>query len=104
MLKINVTDRDGKTHEIEDDAGLKVMEVLRDNDMGVAAICGGGMACATCHVYVDEDWLARLPEQSNDELDLIRDLETFQKNSRLSCQIPFTEELDGLVLTVAPEE
>ena len=103
-MKINVTDRDGQSHEVEGEEGLKIMEVLRDLDYGVEAICGGMCSCATCHVYVDPDWLARLPAREDDEDDLLDSLECRKDNSRLSCQVEFTSELDGIKLTIAPEE
>ncbi|NLG76286.1 MAG: 2Fe-2S iron-sulfur cluster binding domain-containing protein, partial [Xanthomonadaceae bacterium] len=67
--------------------------------------CGGMCSCATCHVYVDPEWIDKLPEMQSDERELITELTTYQPGvSRLSCQIPFTEELDGIKVTVAPEE
>ena len=103
-MKINVTDRDGQSHEVEGEEGLRIMEVLRELDYGVEAICGGMCSCATCHVYVDPDWFQRLPAREDDEEDLLDSLEHRQDNSRLSCQVEFTPELDGIRLTIAPEE
>lgn len=104
MTKLIVTGRDGDTREIEGELGISVMEILRDNDFDVAAICGGMCSCATCHIYVDEDWLDKVGPQQDDEKELLQELEGFQETSRLSCQIEFTDDLDGLVLTVAPDE
>lgn len=104
MSKIRVIDRDGTAHEVIAWVGAPLMETLRELDYGVAAVCGGMCSCATCHVYVDEAWLDRLPAQQEDENDLLDDLEYRRPNSRLSCQIPFTDELEGLVVTLAPEE
>ncbi len=104
MAKLIVTNRDGDTQEVTGEIGLSVMEILRDNDFEIAAICGGMCSCATSHVYVDEEWLAKTGECQDDEKELLQELESFQSNSRLSCQIEFTEELDGLSLTVAPDE
>ena len=104
MALLRVIDRDGAEHKVEGHVGLKVMETLRDLDYGVAAICGGMCSCATCHVYVDPDWLERLPEPMSDERELLTELSHYQDNSRLSCQIEFTPELDGLRLTIAPDE
>ena len=104
MAKIIVTDRDGTTHTIEGKTGLSVMENLRDNDFPVAAICGGCCSCATCHVYVDESWLVKLPERFDDERELLEGSSHMKPSSRLSCQIEFTEELDGLAVTIAPED
>jgi ferredoxin, 2Fe-2S len=104
MALLVVIDRDGLEHEVEGMVGLKVMETLRELDYGVAAICGGMCSCATCHVYVDPDWLSRLPDPMSDERELITELAHVQDNSRLSCQIEFTAELDGLRVTIAPDE
>ena len=104
MALLRVIDRDGQEHEVEAKVGLKVMETLRELDYGVAAICGGMCSCATCHVYVDPDWQSRLPAPMSDERELISELAHVQDNSRLSCQIEFTPELDGLRLTIAPDE
>lgn len=104
MIRLQVVDRDGGEHEVEVDAKGVLMEVLRDFDYGVAAICGGMCSCATCHVYVDADWRARLPAAQGDESELVAELEHYRENSRLSCQIHLSESLDGLRVTVAPEE
>jgi 2Fe-2S ferredoxin len=104
MALIRVTDRDGVEHEVEGNTSFTLMENLRDLDYGVAAVCGGMCACATCHIYVDPQWLGRLPAPQSDELDLVRDLSTFRDNSRLSCQIKFTDALAGLKIRIAEDE
>lgn len=106
MVQIIVTDRGGETRTIEADVGISVMENLRDNGIeDVFAICGGCCSCATCHVYVADDWFDRLPAREEDEQDLVSETEHFRPaNSRLSCQIEMTEALSGLSVTVAPEE
>jgi len=105
MAKMRVTDRDGKVHVIEGRSGLKLMETLRDYDYGVTAICGGLCSCATCHVYIDPAWVDRLPPPQSDERELIAELSHVEPGrSRLSCQVEFTDALDGLELTVAPDE
>ena len=104
MALLRVIDRGGKEHAIEGTTGLKIMEILRDLDYGVAAICGGMCSCATCHVYVAREWQARLPAPMSDELELLRELSQNLNNSRLSCQIELTPELDGLRITIAPDE
>ena len=103
-MKIRVTDRDGTNHEVDGQAGLKLMEVLRDLDYGVEAICGGMCSCATCHVYVDAGWIDRLTPREDEEDDLLDSLEGRHANSRLSCQIELGDEHDGLSVTIAPEE
>lgn len=104
MALLRVVDRDGIEHEVEAKTGLKVMETLRELDYGVAAICGGMCSCATCHIYVDPEWQARLPAAMSDERELLSELAHHQPNSRLSCQIEFTPELAGLRVTIAPDE
>ena len=104
MPVIRVTDRDGVEREVEAPAGAVLMEPLRDMDDGVTAICGGMCSCATCHVYVDPEWAAKLPAAMSDELDMIGDLSERKANSRLSCQIVLKNEYDGLKVTIAPEE
>ena len=99
MPKIKYVEHTGKEHEIEVPNGWSVMEgAVKNLVPGIDADCGGACACATCHVYVDRDWLAKLePKQDMEEtmLDFAQDLEP---NSRLSCQIKVTKELDGLVV------
>ena len=104
MPLLRVVDRDGVEHEVEARAGLKVMENLRELDYGVAAICGGMCSCATCHVYVDTDWLERLPAMMSDERELLTELSHYREDSRLSCQLDFTPELAGLRVRIAPDE
>jgi 2Fe-2S ferredoxin len=104
MVRMIVVDRDGKEHEVEAKPGLKVMEILRELDYGVAAICGGLCSCATCHIYVDQEWVGRLPKPQSDELELLREIPDFREGtSRLSCQVDFTDSLDGLKLAIAPD-
>jgi 2Fe-2S ferredoxin len=104
MALLRVVDRDGVEHEIDAKPGLKVMETLRELDYGVAAICGGMCSCATCHVYVDPDWVARLPAPMSDERELLAELSHHEQNSRLSCQLDFSDDLAGLRITIAPDE
>ncbi len=104
MAQMTVVDRDGIEHSVEAKPGLTVMEVLRELDYGVAAICGGLCSCATCHVYVDGDWFDKLPPRQSDESDLLQELSDYKpEKSRLSCQVAFTESLDGLKVTIAPD-
>jgi len=104
MARMTVVDRDGKAHDIEAKPGLKLMEILRELDYGVAAICGGLCSCATCHVYVDSAWVARLPAKQSDEQELLTELSDYQAaTSRLSCQVDFTESLSGIKVTIAPD-
>lgn len=100
-MKVHVTDLDGKTHEIEGADGWTLMEVIRDAGMPIKAECGGACACATCHVYVDEEWMAKTGERSEEEEDMIDLALEVQDTSRLSCQIEVSDALDGLKVTLA---
>jgi ferredoxin, 2Fe-2S len=105
MPKIQVTDRAGQHHELQVEPGLTLMDPLREIDNGIEALCGGMCSCATCHVFVAPEWYARLPARHGDELELLESTETFRDGeSRLACQVRVTDDLEGLVLTVAPEE
>jgi ferredoxin, 2Fe-2S len=104
MTLLRVVDRDGVEHEVEGKTGLKVMENLRELDYGVAAICGGMCSCATCHVYVDAEWLPKLPAMMSDERELLAELSHSRADSRLSCQLELTPALAGLRVTIAPDE
>jgi 2Fe-2S ferredoxin len=103
MAKVHVTDRNGEQHELEGVTGWSVMEVIREAGLPIEAACGGCCACATCHVYVDEEWLARLNPPGPDESLMLDEAFEVRDNSRLSCQIKFSEKLDGLTVTLAPE-
>jgi 2Fe-2S ferredoxin len=103
MTSVRCIDRDGRVHDVPARAGLTVMEVLRDGNMAVPAVCGGNCSCGTCHVYVDARWLPLLPPQAEDERLLIEgEAAEPRPTSRLSCQIPFELRLDGLEVTLAP--
>lgn len=105
MAMIRVVDRDGVEHEVEGRTGVKLMETLREFDYGVTAICGGLCSCATCHIFIDPDWITRLPDPQGDEKELLVELQYYEAGrSRLSCQVDFTASLDGIRLTVAPDE
>ena len=99
MPKITYKDNQGSSKTIDVDNGLSVMEGAIQNDIpGIDADCGGSMACATCHVYVEEKWLDKLPEAEEGEIDMIDMAFEPKKNSRLSCQITVKDELDGLTV------
>ena len=105
MAILTVTDRDGVVHEVEAQTGDTIMEIVRDEGLGIEAICGGQCACATCHCFIDEAWIGKLNPPDEDETDLVGSTEHYDSStSRLTCQIPFTEDLDGITLTIAPEE
>ncbi len=105
MPKLIVTTRSGETREVEAGSGLTVMEAIRDNGFDeLLALCGGCCSCATCHVHVDEEFLGLLPPITADEDDLLDSSDDRAANSRLSCQIPFTDALDGLRVRIAEED
>lgn len=104
MATIRVKDRAGKQVEIQGETGSPLMYSLRNIPDGVDAVCGGLCSCATCHVYISADWQDRFPAPADDEADLLEELETTREGSRLSCQLTFTDELDGLELEIAPED
>jgi ferredoxin, 2Fe-2S len=102
-LYIFVRDSAGQMHKIPALSGWRVMEIIRDNGLPIKAECGGALLCATCHVYVDPDWAARIPPPRDDERDMIVDAAMApQDYSRLSCQMIMTDDLNGLVVTLAP--
>jgi ferredoxin, 2Fe-2S len=105
MPKLFVVTRNGSESVVDGEAGLSVMEILRENGFDeVLALCGGCCSCATCHVHVDPDWAARLPAQGADEDDLLDTSDHRVATSRLSCQIRFDDDLDGLKVRIAPED
>ena len=100
MPKITYVDATGEERVVEAKTGMTVMEVAIKNDVpGIDADCGGACACATCHVYVDAEWLPKLEEQQAMEQSMLDFAENVQPNSRLSCQIKVTDDLDGLKVT-----
>jgi 2Fe-2S ferredoxin len=103
-IRLNIVDRDGHDHTVEASPTGTLMEALRELEYGVAAVCGGMCSCATCHIHVAPEWLERLPDQQADERGLVAELQYRSSASRLACQIPLAEHLDGLRLTLAPEE
>ena len=105
MPKITYTDDKGISKTIEVEKGLTVMEgAIQNNIPGIDADCGGSMACATCHVYVEEKWLDKLPKPEEGEVDMIDMAYEPKKNSRLSCQLIISEDLDGLVVTTPAKQ
>src|SRR5262249_52775181 len=105
-MKFTVTTRDGTSHTVDGREGASLMQNIRNAGIGeLQAICGGSLSCATCHVYVDSlPGGAELPAQSGDEQDLLDASDYREPSSRLSCQIPCAAELDGIAVTIAPED
>ena len=105
MPTLHVTNRSGQETTVEVEDGLTVMEAIRDNGFDeLLALCGGCCSCATCHVHVDPEFKDRLPAMSEDEDDLLDSSDGRDEHSRLSCQIPFTPDLDGLKVRIAEED
>lgn len=105
MPKLTIVTRDGTERTVEGKSGYNVMEVIRDAGIDeLLALCGGCCSCATCHVLVDAAWLDKLPPVSADEDDLLDSSDHKGPTSRLSCQLVFGPALDGLRVTIAPED
>ena len=105
MPKITYITSENETHTIDVDNGLTVMEGAVQNDIpGIDADCGGGMACATCHVYVQDDWYNKLSVKEDGEEDMLDMAFEPKKNSRLSCQIVVSDEMDGLVVNIPSKQ
>ena len=100
MTRLIVIARDGSRHHVEAQDGLSVMEVLRQLGIGIAGECEGSAACASCHVWVDAAWLARLPEPEGAEADMLDCAFNTRAGSRLSCHLRVGPELDGLELAM----
>jgi len=105
MPRITYITSDEQLHTIEVKNGLTVMEGAVQNDIpGIDADCGGGMACATCHVYVNEEWIDKLPKKEDGEEDMLDMAFEPKKNSRLSCQLIVSDQLDGLVVNIPTKQ
>src|SRR6516164_11218617 len=102
-MKLFVTDLDGVEHSIDAMLNWTVMEIIRDGDLAMRAECGGSCACATCHVYVAKAWQNRLPEMQGEERDTLDGGFEVEPNSRLSCQLITTPDLDGLKVTLTQD-
>lgn len=105
MPKLIVVNREGEEKEVQADNGLTVMEVIRDNGFDeLLALCGGCCSCATCHVHVDPAYADKLPEMTEDEDDLLDSSDHRDDSSRLSCQLPVTDAIDGMKVRIAEED
>ena len=103
MKKIVGTDRQGKVIELTAELGMSLMEIIRDAGMDIEAACGGCCACATCHIYVENEWVPKLIKADEDEESMLDQAFDVKSNSRLGCQIQFTQDLDGIKVELAPE-
>lgn len=105
MPVINIVNREGASKTVDAATGASLMEVIRDEGFDeLLALCGGCCSCATCHVHIDPAFADKLPQMSDDENDLLDSSDHRDENSRLSCQIPLTAELDGMTVTIAAED
>ena len=105
-ISVIVTTREGEQRIVTQRAGHQtLMQVLYEEDIGVEAICGGCSSCATCHVFIEPEWMSKLPERDQAELMLLQYAEYYDpERSRLSCALQLGPELEGMPLTIAPEE
>jgi 2Fe-2S ferredoxin len=105
MAQLKIVSQSGETRTVEAGQGRTVMEAIRDNGFDeMLALCGGCCSCATCHVFVEEAFADKLPAMTEDESDLLDSSSHRAPNSRLSCQLPITEAIDGITITLAPED
>ncbi len=105
MPTITVIDRSGASRQVEAEDGLTLMEVIRDNGFDeLLALCGGCCSCATCHVHIDPAYKDKVPPMGADEDDLLESTDDRDDNSRLSCQIPVSDAIEGLTVTIAQED
>jgi 2Fe-2S ferredoxin len=100
---IYVKDREGNTHEIKSEEGLTLMETIRDAGLDIEAACGGCCACATCHIYIDKEWLEKLPKIEEEEDSMLDQAFHVTSQSRLGCQIQYTDKFNGIKIKLAPE-
>jgi ferredoxin, 2Fe-2S len=98
MGKIRVIEANGTTHDIDAVEGWRVMEIIREHGFEVGGLCGGACACATCHVEIDDQWVAKLYSANDDEEAMLDEVTSLTPTSRLSCQIIYNEALDGLAV------
>ncbi|MGE0211617.1 MAG: 2Fe-2S iron-sulfur cluster-binding protein [Parvibaculaceae bacterium] len=101
MGVIKVTDGDGGNHELEAVEGWRVMEIIREHGLDLEGLCGGACACGTCHVHVEPEWAGQLHPPRDEEEAMLDMVPSVEATSRLSCQIIYSEELDGLHVRLA---
>ena len=104
-ITVNVTDRKNKKNVLEGQKGQTLMQLIDENDLANPyGICGGEPMCGTCHVYVEKEWLGKLNPKTDEENLAIENASELKENSRLGCQIDLKEELNGLTVTIGPNE
>lgn len=104
MAYINVIDQNNVAHRLDAVEGWRIMEIIRESGLDAGGLCGGSCACATCHVEVAPEWVEKLYPATNDEEAMLDSVPDLRPTSRLSCQIIFTEALEGLSLKLLPVE
>jgi 2Fe-2S ferredoxin len=105
LTTFEVVTRSGEIHKVLAEDDLSIMEAVRNAGVDeLLALCGGCCSCATCHIYVDEEWAALLPAIGEDENDLLDSSDHRTSNSRLSCQIKIDPSMDGMRVVIAPED
>ena len=103
MTNINFKLRNGEIKNIDAEDGLTLMEIARDNDLGIEGTCGGSISCCTCHVVIEKDWFSKVGPANPDEEDMLDLAVDLQPTSRLGCQIEVTPELDGIIVNIPNE-
>ena len=103
MTNINFKLRNGELKKIDAEDGLTLMEVARDNDLGIEGTCGGSISCCTCHVIIEKDWFSKVGPANPDEEDMLDLAVDLQPTSRLGCQIEVTPQLNGLIVNIPNE-
>ena len=103
MTNINFKLRNGELKKIDAEDGLTLMEVARDNDLGIEGTCGGSISCCTCHVVIEKEWFSKVGPANPDEEDMLDLAVDLQPTSRLGCQIEVTPELNGLIVNIPSE-
>ena len=105
MVKITYIEHDGTEHTVDVDQGISLMEGAVNNSIpGIDADCGGGCACATCMIFIPDDWKEKIPDMSDEEESMLDFHEYKDDSSRLGCQIPITEEFEGLSVKMPPSQ
>ena len=105
MPQLEITDLAGNVTSLEANSGDTLMEALRDNGYDdILAICGGVCSCSSCHCYIEDGWAEKLHKPSEDELQLVSSTEHYKPNSRLSCQVTLTDDMDGMKVTIAQQD
>lgn len=99
---IKVKDKEGIVHKLNANIGSTIMEIIRDAGLDIEAACGGCCACATCHIYITNDKISNLNSMDDDEESMLDQAFEVEKYSRLGCQIEFTDDIDGIEVTLAP--